>query len=366
MHILLTADTVGGVWTYTRELVLGLLDRDHQVTLVTFGPMPSAVQTSWIHHERLTFYPTTFPLEWMQNRDAGIQQSCEFMQRLIDDRQPDVLHSNQFCYGNLKCGIPRLIVAHSDVLSWWKGVHGDAPPKSEWLCGYKTLVSNGLRCADAVVTPSQWMLDELHEHYPDCCQRGFVIHNGRSTSSISASLPKSDYILSVGRIWDEAKQIRLLLSNALPVRAKIVGSLKHPESGSSFPCAPSEIGPEFCGEQNEVELSSLYSACATYVATSRYEPFGLAPVEAALYKCALILNDIPTFHELWGDAAIYFRRNDPESMVEAIRALSDDPTLRCTFASRAWERATSRFTTPRMVSQYEELYRNLIERRIDA
>jgi hypothetical protein len=37
MHILVTADTLGGVWTYTQELVTGLLRRGEQVTLVSFG-----------------------------------------------------------------------------------------------------------------------------------------------------------------------------------------------------------------------------------------------------------------------------------------------------------------------------------------
>ena len=42
MHVLVTADTVGGVWTYTRELVTGLARRGVRVTLVSFGGAPSA------------------------------------------------------------------------------------------------------------------------------------------------------------------------------------------------------------------------------------------------------------------------------------------------------------------------------------
>ena len=44
MHVLITADTVGGVWTYTRELACGLLHRGHRVTLVSFGRIPSPAQ----------------------------------------------------------------------------------------------------------------------------------------------------------------------------------------------------------------------------------------------------------------------------------------------------------------------------------
>ena len=41
MHVLVTADTVGGVWTYTRELVTGLATRGIHVTLVSFGGIPT-------------------------------------------------------------------------------------------------------------------------------------------------------------------------------------------------------------------------------------------------------------------------------------------------------------------------------------
>src|SRR5208282_331116 len=37
MHVLITTDTVGGVWNYTRELVTGLSRRGIRVTLVSFG-----------------------------------------------------------------------------------------------------------------------------------------------------------------------------------------------------------------------------------------------------------------------------------------------------------------------------------------
>jgi glycogen synthase len=48
MHILVTADTLGGVWTYTRELVTGLVRRGDRITLVSFGDIPTAAQTRWM------------------------------------------------------------------------------------------------------------------------------------------------------------------------------------------------------------------------------------------------------------------------------------------------------------------------------
>ena len=166
MHVLVTADTVGGVWTYTRELACGLLNRGHRVTLVSFGRIPCDSQTSWMQHSRLTFHPTRFPLEWMRDAQQGITESARYLQRIISESKPDLLHFNQYCYGALECGIPKLVVAHSDVVSWWNAVHGNDPPSSAWMDWYRTTVSRGLRCADLVVAPSQWMLDTVCQHYP--------------------------------------------------------------------------------------------------------------------------------------------------------------------------------------------------------
>jgi len=40
VHVLVTADNLSGIWTYTRELVTGLVSRGVRVTLVTLGEIP--------------------------------------------------------------------------------------------------------------------------------------------------------------------------------------------------------------------------------------------------------------------------------------------------------------------------------------
>jgi glycosyltransferase involved in cell wall biosynthesis len=344
--------------------VCGLLGRGHKVTLVSFGKTPTAAQSAWVAHERLTYYPTVFPLEWMQDSHAGITESARYLERIIRRSQPDVLHFSQYCYGALQCDAPKLVVAHSDVVSWWNAVHETAPPQSPWIERYTALVSRGLRCADAVVTPSGWMLNTLGQYYelPSRCS---VIYNGRSTALFSSSARKTECVLSVGRLWDEGKQVKLLLARNQSVPVRIAGCVDHPDK-----TLPSDNqlrqDDRFRGEQDEAQMRALYAEASTYAATSRYEPFGLAPVEAALSRCALIANDIPVFRELWGDAAFYFKRNDADSLAQAIWILAHNASLREMFAEHAYEWARSRFNTPRMITEYEDLYRSLIGRGASA
>ena len=180
MHVLVTADTIGGVWTYARELVSGLVRRGVRVTLVSFGEIPAPAQMEWMEGLRgLDFRPTAFRLEWMQEAPQDLDASTEYLQSVVEEVRPDLLHLNQYCYGSLPVDVPRIVVAHSDVVSWWVSVHHDEPRDTEWMRWYRGTVAQGLAGATAVVAPSRWMLEALGAHYvqPRCAS---VIYNGRS------------------------------------------------------------------------------------------------------------------------------------------------------------------------------------------
>jgi len=113
------------------------------------------------------------------------------------------------------------------------------------------------------------------------------------------------------------------------------------------------------GPQTEAQLRALYSRAAIYAATARYEPLGMPALEAAFSRCAIVANDIPSFREMWGDAALYFRTNDAESLAEKIRLLNEDRPMRRAYAELAYARARERFTTKRMIEEYLRLYRSL-------
>jgi glycogen synthase len=363
MHILVTADTVGGVWTYARELVTGLVRRGARVTLVSFGEIPTATQTEWMDGLRnFDFHPTAFRLEWMQEAPADIETSTDYLRGVIDEAKPDLLHLNQFCYGGLEVSIPKLVVAHSDVVSWWRAVKGIEPPADEWNLWYRRVVREGLAGADAVVAPTQWMLDETGKNYGPP-KSGTVIYNGRSVNLFNPHVSKESYALTVGRIWDAGKQASLLTRFEPSMPILIVGAEQHADEAFRGDDAPEhETLPQvhFKGPQTEGQLRHLFSRASMYVATSRYEPFGLAPVEAALSRCAIVANDIPSLREVWGQAACYFQENDPISLCETIERLHSDREMRLTYANLAYNRARQWFTADRMVEDYMNLYQSLV------
>lgn len=364
MHILVTADTLGGVWTYTRELVTGLVRQGVRITLVSFGDILSDEQTRWIRAlPGLDYRPTAFKLEWMQNSEQDMEASSEYLCAVVRETRPDLLHFSQFYYGALAedaLDVPRVVVAHSDVVSWWHAVHRQKPVESPWLRWYRHIVQRGLAGATAVVAPSQWMLEQIELHYGKL-DRPAVVHNGRDHALFNPLVTKENFIVSVGRLWDTGKNPGLLLRSEMPAPVYIIGAAAHPEL-QSHAFGAEEIRPNIHLEpqQEQEELAVVFSRAAIYAATSQYEPFGLAPLEAALSGCALVVSDIPSFRELWDGAAVFFRNGDSENLRELLAELLSDPNLCRRYAALAYERARREYAATRMVESYLQLYHSLV------
>ena len=103
MRLLITTDTVGGVWRFTQELVKGLLEAGDSVALVSFGRPMSWSQRAeclWIAArwgERFSFDSTKIPLEWMQENESCFYKGELVLKQVAREFRAELLHSNQFC-----------------------------------------------------------------------------------------------------------------------------------------------------------------------------------------------------------------------------------------------------------------------------
>jgi glycogen synthase len=361
MRILLTTDTFGGVWTFTKELTTELLKRGHAVALVSFGRQPSHEQQTWCaslhlaHGDNFQFTASNAPLEWMEKNEFVFKQGAGVLFNVARHFRPDLLHTNQFCFGALTLDIPKLITAHTDVLSWAHACRPRGLEDCRWLRQYRSLITHGLHGCDALVTPTRWMATALLQHYkslPLC----YVVPNGRKLSAPQGQM-RSLQAMTVGRLWDEAKNIEVLRNVNSPVPIYVAGERQRGES-----VVPKQMGRAILlGALPESSLMSLFARSSIYIATSIYEPFGLAPLEAALCGCAVVANDIPSLREVWGDAALYF--NGAHSLSTVLHQLNRDPRRLSHLRQQAFLRA-SELTAERMTNGYEEIYWSLLAGRM--
>jgi glycosyltransferase involved in cell wall biosynthesis len=374
VHVLVTTDTLSGVWTYTRELVTGLISRGARVTLVSFGDIPEPEQTAWMDKlQRLEYRPTAFRLDWMQEGQEDFKDSSAYLAALVKERNPDLLHLNHPCYGSLAVETPRIVVAHGDLINWWKAVHGHEPKETQWLRRYRERLEEGLRAANVVVAPTVWMLDSIRSCYMSsrCSWRqNAIIYHGRNPVSFNPYGKKDDSVLAVGRVLDPGRQIGLLTqyNHRLPI--SIVASESSAQPGipirTDVKAAIDETSVSLKGCQTEAQMRALYGRSMIYVAPSRYEPFGITAVEAALSRCAIVANDIPSHREVWGNDALYFHTNDASNLASVLQRLNEDRELCRTYANRAFRRAHECFTAKQMIDGYAELYDRVLRNEMNA
>jgi glycosyltransferase involved in cell wall biosynthesis len=357
MRLLMTTDTVGGVWTFTEELTTGLLARGSSVHLVSLGRMPSAAQCEW--SDRLarescggfSYTALNVPLEWMEDNDRAYSEAAAALIDIALEFGANLLHSNQFCFGALPLLIPKVVTAHSDVYSWARCCRGADLPSTPWLERYSRLMCFGLAGANTITAPSRWMAAWIDRTF-DLLHRPEVIPNGRSLPA-DPGAPRKLQAVTAGRLWDEAKNIAML-ANVDPVMPLLIAGEPAHESTTAL---PRFAQVEFLGSLASRELLSHFRESAIYVCTSRYEPFGLAPLEAALCGCAVVANDIPSLREIWADDALYF--TDAGSLTRLLSRLSGDPARLAAAQQRSLRRART-YTADRMVNAYLRVFQAAI------
>lgn len=351
-HVLMTTDSVGGVWPYSLDLAGATRHLGVRYTLACLGPVPTPAQrrrAASIGNLRLECMECK--LEWMDDPWTDVEASGEWLRELEQRDQPDIVHLNGYAHGAQTFTAPVLIVAHSCVLSWWAAVKGCEAPEA-WT-KYRARVGAGLSAAERIVAPTLAMLGSVRRHYA-CGAPGRVIHNGRAHARPLAA-PRGRLIAAVGRVWDEAKNIGALARAAasVPWPCVVAGDAASPEGHVAY-----MDNVKLLGRVPEDEVWALLERSAILAHPARYEPFGLAPLEGALAGCALVLGDIPTLRELWDGAAMFVDPDDTAALAAGLRRLVGDDRLRGEMALRARLRAR-RYGLARFGREYASLYQEM-------
>lgn len=357
MKVLMTADAVGGVWTYALELARTLAPHGVTIDLATMGPLPSPAQAAEAALvPGLTLLPSSFALEWMPEPWEQVRRAGDWLLGLERTRRPDLVHLNGYAHGALDWSVPVLVAGHSCVLSWWQAVKGeDAPP--EWD-RYRDVVRAGVQAAHLVIAPTEAMRQALQAYYGPL-PPSRVVPNGRAGNAFQPRA-KEPFVFTAGRVWDEAKNIGALAAAAphLPWPVVVAGKESGPNAGNGE--RAETCGLHTLGLLRPEQVAGFLARAAIYALPARYEPFGLSALEAGLSGCALVLGDIPSLREVWGDAARFVPPGDPEALRAALCRLISDSANRELGGERARTRART-YTGERMAACTLAAYRALRE-----
>ena len=347
--VLMTADTVGGIWSYAMDLAGGLARAGTRTILASMGRSPSEAQRSDAAAvPGLILEVSAFAPEWMAGADEDVRRTGDWLLDLERRHLPDILHLNGYAHAALPWRAPRIVVAHSCVPSWWLAVHG-AQPTGNWH-RHIDVVARGLAAADLVIAPTAAHLHAIETIYGRC-SGARAIHHGVDPAPLRSG-PKRDVIFSAGRVWDVAKNVRALdeVAAGLPWPVVVAGDWRQPDGGGE---PPSQL---LClSVLQRAQVRDWMAEASIYASPAYYEPFGLGVLEAALSGCALVLGDIGTLRELWSDAALFVPPDDHDALRACLADLIERPSLRAQLGQAAQARG-HRYSVERMTQGYLDAY----------
>ena len=353
-RVFLTADAVGGVWSYALELARGLSERGIAVQLAVLGPGPCKAQLAAAAAiPRLSIAATGLPLDWNARSEREVQRSTNGLKALARDFNADLVHLYAPALAGAKpWTVPLVVSMHSCLATWWAANKtGPMPADFVWRTR-RTLM--GMMIADAIVAPSRSFAAEVERLYGEGVAVSAVL-NGRQPVELPPA-PKESMIFTAGRLWDEGKNVGAIGDAASRIEWPVyaAGAVKGPNGARS-----KFSNLKLLGSLSPLEMARWYQRASIFVSASRYEPFGLTVLEAAQAGAALVLSDIPTFRELWSDAALFVPLDDGDALTLTLAELAARPQMRELWAGRAKKRARV-YTAERMVKATLDIYSGLI------
>jgi glycosyltransferase involved in cell wall biosynthesis len=115
------------------------------------------------------------------------------------------------------------------------------------------------------------------------------------------------------------------------------------------------------GKVSEEDKVRLMRSADCLVYPTRYESFGLPPLEAMAAGCPVVATDIPVVSEMiqTGENGVLVRREDPSDLADGIVRVLTDPALSSSFVAGG-RRTLSRYSEVAIMDKIEELYATVV------
>ncbi len=354
---------LAGIGRYTRELVRALTE-NAQFEIVlwhgrTSSPLPHS-SSPRIHYRQIPFSERWLTRLWYRVRIPFP------IDPLIGP--VDVVHGTDFLVPPARCA--RVATVHD--VSFLLVPELGHPRLVSFL---QAVFPRMLRTVDALIAVSESVRQDLLRLYRLSPDRVYAIPHGvafpfaphppQHARPVIASLGiREPYLIAVGTV-EPRKGYPVLLQAVERAATKIPDLQLVIVGATGWLAEPIERTLEEAQGRGRVlrlrgisdqTLAALYSASAAFVTASFYEGFNLPLLEALACGAPVIATDIPVHREVAGDAALFVRSGDVDSLAEAIIGLLTEGALASRLQKAASQRA-SRFSWHKSAEQHIAVYR---------
>jgi alpha-1,3-rhamnosyl/mannosyltransferase len=312
----------------------------------------------------------------------GVRGAFE-LGRLAGAAKPDLVHCPHFPTPAPVRG-PLVVTLHDLTPLLVPG----AMPSAAKRGVYRLWIARAARQADRVVVPSRATAADVTRLF--AAARGklrvtpyaaddFAARPAAGLTGALAGLVAGPYILAFGNIKPHKDLATLLqafaeLAPRWPdLRLLLVGAEPRGYRGAAAEGAPPRLPPgapprlplhaparvAFTGPASDAELRTLYAGASAFVFPSRYEGFGLPPLEAMAFGAPVVCADAASLPDVVGDAALLFPAGNVAALAAALSRVLDDPALRERL-SRAGREHAAQFTWERTAVATVAVYREAL------
>ncbi len=345
-----------GIGTYLRQLLPRVIDGAPQgVEFEIIGGEAAAV-AAWAEDPRVTVTRSTAA-------PYSIQEQVEGWSRR---RRGDLYWSPHYNIPILR-GRGRMLVTVHDLAHLALPEFARAPHRR----AYARLMFRRVHAAEARIFDSRFTADEYARLvapprpgdeviYPGVAESWFTIEKG------AAPHPRP-YLLFVGNVKPH-KNLRGLLEAYRLLADEVGHDLVIVGRRDGFIHGDPEVVRQaesfggrvtFTGWVDDARLEQYVAHADALVFPSRYEGFGLPPLEAMACGCPVVASRRASIPEVCGEAAVYCDPDDPGDIAAAIRRLLGDAVLRQEMIARGRERARQ-FTWERCAAATNEVIGRLL------
>jgi len=295
-----------------------------------------------------------FPLKNIPLRRAG------FFSGYVWEQFELPLHASGRLLLNL-CMLGPLLTRHQIVVvhdATVRALPDNFSPR--FRAAYGFLIPRLCARADLVITVSEFSRHEIGKWYgADIGKISICYEGGDHISAVTADptaldrfgLRDKKFLLGVG-VTTSNKNIETALAAFLQAKLGDTLLVLTGESSLSVHGRLTDVQSKNVrkvGHVSDPELRTLYGHALALTYPSRYEGFGLPPLEAMNCGCPVIISDQPALVEICGDAALQCGVDDVAELARLMRAVYSDPALRERLKIAGFERA--RYFTWRKTAQ---------------
>jgi glycosyltransferase involved in cell wall biosynthesis len=233
-----------------------------------------------------------------------------------------------------------------------------------FVAWYRLMAPRIGRVSQRVITVSEFSRRELCDAYRIPAEKiGVVPESGehmlrvqQNEGGVASTLNGRAFVLAVGSL-NRHKNFQLVAEAARLIRDAqfdivVVGGGDSRVYGTGQAALPGFV--KHLGYVSDGELAALYRSAACFVYPSRYEGFGLPPVEALALGCPVIASRLPAVQEACGDAVLYTSPDDPAELARLLERITADAALRASLRERGRARTaelTWRATAVKLIEE---------------